>query len=90
MSDRPERPAWCAIATRLSTAGVALIELSGNIIGCQQFNKVPGDIYRETTREAIASAVAALAYLDRCAQDPGLLQQPGPVTLEDGGNDGQG
>jgi hypothetical protein len=74
MSDRSERPAWCTITAKLSRAGVTLIELSGNIVG--RGCNVPGDLDRKSAREAIASAIAALDYLDRCAQDPGLLQQP--------------
>jgi hypothetical protein len=76
MSDRPETPAWAMIATRLSSTGVVLIELSGNIIGCRQCDKVPGDIYRDAARQAIASALVALDYLDRAEQDPTLLQLP--------------
>jgi hypothetical protein len=69
-----DRPAWCAITAKLSRAGVTMIELSGNIVG--RGCGVPGDLDRNSAREAIASAVAALDYLDRAAQEPGLLQLP--------------
>jgi hypothetical protein len=74
MSDRFERPAWCTICAKLSWAGVTLIELSGNIVG--RGCNVPSDLDRKSAREAIVSAVAALDHLDRCAQDPALLQLP--------------